>query len=270
MAEPIQQQLPLAIVQGEPLVTLPDDLFIPPEAMEVFLEAFEGPLDLLLYLIRKQKLDIVELPIYAITEQYLGYIEALTTLKIELASDYLVMASTLAEIKSRLLLPKPKVEGEQEEDPRALLIKQLQAYEVIKQAATELDILPRQDRDFFAVEVPLGEEYKPEIIPPRVTLEELAFAFSEVINRASKFKDHHVSKETLSTRERMSQILEKLDKHKFLLFTDLFVVSEGKAGVVVSFLAMLELAKEQLIELVQNQVYGEIHVRAKQGAIANA
>ncbi|MEZ9142640.1 MULTISPECIES: ScpA family protein [unclassified Shewanella] len=258
----IQKSLPLAVVRGEAIDAMPTDLFIPPEALEVFLETFEGPLDLLLYLIRKQKLDVVDLPIEKITTQYLVYIDILTEARIELAADYLVMAATLAEIKSRLLLPKIVTADEEEEDPRVVLIRQLKAYEVIKQAAADIDTLPRLERDVYLAQAKAAPNIKPVIMPPEVSLVDIAQAFSEVLKRIDANEHHHVKRELLSTRERMSQILAKLSTEHFIPFTDLFDVSEGKAGVVVSFLALMELVKELLVDLVQNEPLAPIYVKA--------
>ncbi|MEZ9820715.1 ScpA family protein [Shewanella sp. 10N.286.45.A1] len=260
--EGIVQELPLAMVQGEPVKVMPKDLFIPPEALEVFLESFEGPLDLLLYLIRKQKLDVVDLPIFAITQQYLEYVNLLQGAKVELAADYLVMAATLAEIKSRLLLPKPDVEHEDEEDPRAQLIRQLKAYEVIKDAQEKLDVLPRMERDIFQAKAVPAANIKPELLPPEVSLTEIARAFSSVLKRIEATESHHVVREVLSTRERMTQILAKLNAQTYLPFEALFDFEEGRSGVVVSFLALMELVKELLVELVQTEPFSTIHVRA--------
>ncbi|GIU05260.1 segregation and condensation protein A [Shewanella sp. c952] len=260
--EGIVQELPLAMVQGEPVKVMPKDLFIPPEALEVFLESFEGPLDLLLYLIRKQKLDVVDLPIFAITQQYLEYVNLLQGAKVELAADYLVMAATLAEIKSRLLLPKPDVEHEDEEDPRAQLIRQLKAYEVIKDAQEKLDVLPRMERDIFQAKAVPAANIKPELLPPEVSLTEVARAFSSVLKRIEATESHHVVREVLSTRERMTQILAKLNAQTYLPFEALFDFEEGRSGVVVSFLALMELVKELLVELVQAEPFSTIHVRA--------
>ena len=256
-----QQSLPLAVVRGQTFSDIPADLYIPPEALEVFLEAFEGPLDLLLYLIRKQKLDIVDLPIHQITTQYLEYIEMLTDARIELAADYLVMAATLAEIKSRLLLPRPELDDDNEEDPRALLIRQLKAYETVKQASVDLDELPRQDRDFFIGQVQISGTQEDAVLPD-VSLSEIAHAFSAVMQRVEAFEHHHVQKEVLSTRERMVQILEKLSADSYTPFQELFCFEEGKLGVVVSFLALMELLKEMLVELVQAEPFSIIYVKA--------
>ncbi|WP_076409091.1 ScpA family protein [Shewanella sp. UCD-KL12] len=257
-----QKSLPLAIVRGEPVKQLPADLFIPPEALEVFLESFEGPLDLLLYLIRKQKLDVVELPIWPVTKQYLEYIELLQGARVELAADYLVMAATLAEIKSRLLLPRPVTEDEEEEDPRAQLIRQLKAYEVIKEAQQQLDELPRLERDVFQARATPAPDIKPLLLPPEVSLTEIARAFGAVMKRIEATEHHHVKREVLSTRERMAQILSLLDGEDYLPFEALFNIAEGRSGVVVSFLALMELVKELLVELVQTEPFSTIHVKA--------
>ncbi|QSX39539.1 segregation and condensation protein A [Shewanella cyperi] len=258
----VQQSLPLALVRGEPVRELPADLFIPPEALEVFLEAFEGPLDLLLYLIRKQKLDVVDLPLTEITAQYLEYINLLTEARIELAADYLVMAATLAEIKSRLLLPKMVQDDEEEEDPRVRLIKQLKAYEVIREAAFSLDALPRLERDLHQAKAQPAPGIKPELIAPDVSLKELAYALASVMQRIQASEHHHVRKEMLSTRERMSEILAKLNHETFVPFAQLFSIEEGRAGVVVSFLALMELVKEMLVKLYQAEPLSGIYVKA--------
>jgi segregation and condensation protein A len=252
-----QQSLPLVVIRGQVLDTMPTDLFIPPEALEVFLETFEGPLDLLLYLIRKQKLDVVDLPIEQITRQYLIYIEVLSEARIELAADYLVMAATLAEIKSRLLLPKmAREDNDEEEDPRVVLIRQLKAYEVIKQAAMDLDALPRLERDVFQAKAQAAANIKPVLVPPDVSLLDI------VLKRADAYEDHHVKREVLSTRERMSQILSQLSSEQYTPFEQLFAATEGRAGVVVSFLALMELVKELLVELVQTEPFSSIYVKA--------
>ncbi|GLP94921.1 segregation and condensation protein A [Paraferrimonas sedimenticola] len=251
---------PVAKVEGEPVRELPADLFIPPEALEVFLETFEGPLDFLLYLIRKQKLDIVDLPIHRITTQYLEYIGMLQGMKVELAADYLVMAATLAEIKSRMLLPKPELDDE-EQDPRALLVAQLQAYEVVKQAASDLDDLPRLERDRLTAAAKRQGEQGPKVLPPQVELGELLAAFAQVCQRLGQLEHHKISRESLSTRERMSQILSQLECGEFVAFERFFSLNEGKAGVLVSLLALLELLKGGLIELMQAKPFAQIHVR---------
>ena len=257
---PQQAEMPFALVQGEALTTLPKDLYIPPDALEVFLEAFEGPLDLLLYLIRRQNLDILDIPIAEITRQYMDYIELMKDLKLELAAEYLVMAAMLAEIKSRMLLPRP-VEAEDEEDPRAELIRRLQEYERYKQAAEDIEQLPRVGRDVFQVSVQAPEK---QVIrkPPEVSLQELLMAAKEAMTRAEMFSHHHIQMEPLSVRERMSAVLEKVGRDGFTPFTALFRPEEGRMGVVVSLLAVLELIKESLIELVQAESFAPIHIRA--------
>ncbi|KGK00916.1 segregation and condensation protein A [Thalassotalea sp. ND16A] len=260
----VQQVLPLALVHGEAVVEKPQDLFIPPDALEIILEAFEGPLDLLLYLIRKQKFDIVDLPVAEITRQYMEYVEVMKDLKLELAAEYLVMAAILAEIKSRLLLPKTDVEDD-EHDPRAELIRRLQEYEVIKHAAQNLDQLPRMERDTVQASAKLPDSFKPRLVQADVDLQELVLAMQGVLKRVAAFEHHHIQREYLSTRERMSHILKLLAararQQQYAEFSELFDVKEGKAGVVVTFLAILELVKESLIECLQMQVYGDVRVK---------
>ena len=258
---PVQQPLPLAFVNGEAMIEKPEDLYIPPDALEVILEAFEGPLDLLLYLIRKQKFDIVNLPILQITQQYMEYVELMREIKLELAGEYLLMAAILAEVKSRLLLPKRPSDDEDEEDPRAELIRRLREYEAIKLAAQELDGLPRQERDLFVASATPDEQVQPIKILPDVTLQELVLSFQNAMKKANAFEHHQVEREALSTRERMSMILETLSRDHFVGFDTLFTPQEGKAGVVVSFLAVLELVKEHLVELVQAQPFTQIHLK---------
>ncbi|GAA6183818.1 MULTISPECIES: segregation and condensation protein A [Alteromonadaceae] len=260
---PIQQPLPLAFVNGEAMIDKPEDLYIPPDALEVILEAFEGPLDLLLYLIRKQKFDIVNLPVLQITQQYMEYVEVMKEIKLELAAEYLLMAAILAEVKSRLLLPKRPDAEEDEDDPRAELIRRLQEYEAIKLAAQEIDGLPRMERDLFSASATPNEHVAPIKIQPEVNLQELVLAFQSVMKKAKAFEHHQIEREVLSTRERMSKILELLDEKDYLGFETLFFVSEGKAGVVVTFLAILELVKESLVELVQAQPFSQIHLKLR-------
>jgi len=257
-----QQELPLAFVHGKPLTVLPRDLYIPPEALEVFLEAFEGPLDLLLYLIRRQNLDILEINVAQITEQYMQYVELMDAMQFELAAEYLVMSAMLAEIKSRMLLPRQASASEEEGDPRADLIRRLQEYEQFKQAAEDIDALPRLERDVFvaAAEPPELRRARPQ---PQVELRELLIAFGDVMRRAAMTVSHHVQRERLSTRERMSQILERLKTPQFVPFVSLFRVEEGRMGVVVTFLAIMELIKESLIEMVQSEPFGPIHVKPR-------
>ncbi|UCE77239.1 MAG: segregation/condensation protein A [Gammaproteobacteria bacterium] len=257
---PQQTEMPFAYVQGEAVTTLPKDLYIPPDALEVFLEAFEGPLDLLLYLIKRQNLDILDIPIAEITRQYMEYIDLMKELRLELAAEYLVMAAMLAEIKSRMLLPRP-VEAEDEEDPRAELIRRLQEYERFKQAAEDIDGIPRMERDTFPVNVEAPEK---QVIakPPEVSLQELLIAAKEAMTRAEMFSHHHVQMEPLSVRERMSLVLSRVGSGEFTSFTELFKTEEGRMGVVVALLAVLELIKESLIELVQSEPFAPIYIKA--------
>ncbi|WP_375191337.1 segregation and condensation protein A [Marinobacter sp.] len=260
--EPPSDQAPLALVSGKPVVDLPKDLYIPPDALAVFLEAFEGPLDLLLYLIRRQNMNILDIDVSEITRQYMDYIGAVEAMRFELAAEYLVMAATLAEIKSRMLLPRQESDDEEEIDPRAELIRRLQQYERFKQAAEDIDELPRMERDTFAGSAALPK--MPSSQPhPDVDLRELLLALQGVLKRADLFTSHHVEREKLSTRERMSAILSVLQDDRFVSFESLFTPEEGRLGVVVTFLATLELVKEQLIEVVQAEVLGPIHVRAR-------
>lgn len=257
-----QEELPLAVVQGRVLEALPKDLYIPPQALEIILESFEGPLDLLLYLIRKENLDIVDIPIADVTRQYVEYIELMQEMQLELAGEYLVMSAMLAEIKSRMLLPRPpSAEEGEEDDPRAELIRRLQEYERYKQAAEDVDALPRLGRDVFQTHAQAPDQ-KVVRLPPEVELKDLVAAFQQVMQRASMYAHHHVQMESLSVRERMSIILGKVNSTGFTAFTDLFTVSEGRMGVVVSFLAVLELMKESLIELTQSEPFAPIHVKA--------
>lgn len=250
----------IAVVRGEPLTTLPQDLYIPPDALEVFLDAFEGPLDLLLYLIKRQNIDILDIPIADITHQYIEYVELMKTVRLELAAEYLVMAAMLAEIKSRMLLPRPTEESE-EQDPRAELVRRLQEYERFKQAAEDMDALPRMERDIFQAHAkppPLQHE-RPL---PDVDLRDLLLAFKKVIARSEMFTHHQIQREPLSVRERMSIVLKKVSSDRFVEFTQLFTVQEGRTGVVVTMLAILELIKEQYIELAQTEPFAPIYVRS--------
>lgn len=257
----------------EPITQMPEDLYIPPEALRVFLEAFEGPLDLLLYLIRRQNLDILTINVATITHQYIEYVELMKAMEIELAGEYLLMAAMLAEIKSRTLLPRPpKAEGEEEEDPRAELIRRLQEYERLKEAAEALDTLPRVGRDWFSVQAGLPP-LETRVIHPDVELDELLGALSAVLKRAELVQAHQISREVLSTRERMLRIMEQLShaeaQQRYTPFEALFTLEEGRAGVVVTFMAILELAKEAMIEIVQNAPLSPIHVRARRAALAD-
>ena len=257
-----QQELPLAMVYGQAYTEMPQDLYIPPEALEVFLEAFEGPLDLLLYLIRKQNIDILDIPVAEITKQYMGYVELMKVVRLELAAEYLAMAAMLAEIKSRLLLPRPELAEDEEHDPRAELIRRLQEYERFKKAAEDIDGLSREGRDFQLAhaEVP---EYPSRRPHPEVGLQEMMLALSEVLRRADMFESHQITREVLSTRERMADVLDRLKAGHFVPFVSLFKASEGKLGVVVTFMAVLELVKEQLVDLVQSEAYAPIHIKAR-------
>lgn len=253
---------PVAVVNGSPLIRLPEDLYIPPEALEVFLETFEGPLDLLLYLIRRQNLDILDVPIAEVTRQYVAYIDMMQELKMELAAEYLLMAAILAEIKSRMLLPKPESTVEEDEDPRAELIRRLQEYERFKHAAQALDRLPRWERDLFGVEVDVSEIEVRKILPT-VDLRDVLLAFQDVLKRAVQVSHHEIQREPLSVRERMSAVLSQLMEAASLEFRQLFHRGEGRQGVVVSLLAILELAKENLIEIVQEEPLEELIVRRR-------
>ncbi|WP_024590419.1 MULTISPECIES: ScpA family protein [unclassified Pseudoalteromonas] len=249
--KPVQQKLPLAFLHGKAVVDKPEDLYIPPDALEIILETFEGPLDLLLYLIKKHKLDVLELSIFSITEQYVSYVEMMTEFQLELAGEYLVMAALLAQIKSRLLLPVHE-ELEEEEDPRAELIKRLQEYELFKKAAENLDDIPRVGRDIFIAHaaMPIREDTTQKL--PELELKDLMLALSDVMARAKTFEHHQITAEVLSTRERMSQILQQLSQaNSAVVFNALFTPNEGRSGVVVSFIAMLELIKEGLVTCLQ-------------------
>ncbi len=268
MTEPVQQEppkpqqdeMPFALVSGEPLTVIPKDLYIPPDALEVILEAFEGPLDLLLYLIKRQNLDILDIPVNDITTQYVQYIEMMQTMRIEIAAEYLLMAAMLAEIKSRMLLPRP-IEEEDEEDPRAELIRRLQEYERFKQAAQEIDDLPRMYRDTYTTSAQLPEIHQDRPMP-ELDLRELLMAFKDAMARADMYTHHQIQRETLSVRERMSRVLDKISADDFTDYTTLFTIEEGRRGVVVTLLAILELVKEQLIDMVQSEPYSPIHIKA--------
>ncbi len=258
---PSQSEMPFAVVDGEPVTELPQDLYIPPYALQVFLEAFEGPLDLLLYLIRRQNLDILDIPIAEITRQYVEYIEVMKEMQLELAGEYLLMAAMLAEIKSRMLLPRPESVEEDEEDPRAELVRRLQEYERFKKAAEDLSELPRLDRDVHIASVE-GPERKMTTKLPDVTMKELLLAFHEVLKRAEMFSNLHLQREPLSVRQRMSEILVRIKANAFSGFGDLFDPEEGRRGVAVTFIAILELLRESVIEVVQAEAFAPLHVRA--------
>ncbi len=257
-----QAEMPFAVVEGEPLTEMPRDLYIPPDALQVFLEAFEGPLDLLLYLIRRQNLDILDIPLAEITRQYMQYIEVMRDLQLELAGEYMLMAATLAEIKSRMLLPRPQGEGgAEEDDPRAELVRRLQEYERFKRAAERIEELPRVDRDTFPASAELTERRVVRILPT-VTMQEMLVALKDVMSRADMFAHHHVQRERLSVRQRMSDVLAALRAQAFVEFSQLFRPEEGRMGVTVTFSALLELLREGLIDIVQAEQFAPIHVRA--------
>jgi segregation and condensation protein A len=259
---PQQGEMPFAVVMGKTLTEFPKDLYIPPQALAVFLEAFEGPLDLLLYLIKRQNLDILDIDVSRITEQYMEYVELMDAVQFELAAEYLLMAAMLAEIKSRMLLPRASAVEDDEEDPRAQLIRRLQEYERFKKAAEDIEELPRVERDTW-----VGSAAPPELhrarLDPHVEMRELLLAMAEVMHRADMFASHHIQREALSTRERMSEVLERLSGRQFVPFVSLFRASEGRLGVVVTFLAIMELIKESLVEIVQTEMFGPIHVKAR-------
>ncbi|NQD37096.1 segregation/condensation protein A [Permianibacter sp. IMCC34836] len=258
----VQEEMPFALVHGLPLTAMPKDLYIPPDALQVFLESFEGPLDLLLYLIRRQNLDILDIPMLEITRQYMDYVEMVKAFNLELAADYLVMAAVLAEIKSRMLLPRPPSEDGEEEDPRAELVRRLQEYERFKKAAEDMDAMPRIGRDVWvaSTDLPNLDLVKPV---PDVELKEILLALRDVMKRVELTQSHFVAMEPLSVRERMSAILEKLSQVHFTDFPALFTPAEGRMGVVVTFLAIMELSRESLVEIIQSELFGPIHVRAK-------
>ncbi|MEO7062767.1 MAG: ScpA family protein [Dokdonella sp.] len=258
---PQQQEIALAVVHGQPVLEMPLDLYIPPDALEVILEAFEGPLDLLLYLIRRQNLDILDIPIAEITRQYVDYIELMHEIKLELAAEYLVMAAILAEIKSRLLLPRPPREEGTEDDPRAELVRRLQEYERFRKAAEDIDAMPRLERDFAVAKVEVTDKNVIHL-PPPVELRELLLALKDVMKRADLYGHHAIQREALNVRSRMSDVLRALGDGEFHRFEKLFDPSEGRRGVVVTFLALLELAKEQLIEIMQEGALAPIYLKS--------
>ena len=259
---PQQGEMPFAVVMGHEMTELPKDLYIPPQALEVFLEAFEGPLDLLLYLIRRQNLDILDIGVSQITTQYMEYVELMDAMQFELAAEYLLMAAMLAEIKSRMLLPRSTDIEEDEEDPRANLIRRLQEYERFKQAAEEIDGLPRVERDTWIAKIEPPDLNRDRPLPD-LDMRELLVALGEVLKRADMYESHQIQRESLSTRERMSDVLEVLRSSNFVPFVSLFKAEEGRLGVVVTFLAIMELIKESLVEIVQTEGFGPIHVKAR-------
>ncbi|WP_074870305.1 segregation and condensation protein A [Lysobacter enzymogenes] len=253
--------MPLAVVHGQPVLQIPQDLYIPPDALEVILEAFEGPLDLLLYLIRRQNLDILDIPVADITRQYVEYIQAMHEMRFELAADYLVMAAMLAEIKSRMLLPRAANEEGEEEDPRAELVRRLQEYERYKKAAEDIDALPRQDRDTAPVQAYVPDRASIRL-PPPVELKELLLALHDVFKRAELYTQHAIKRDALSVRQRMGELLTRMADGAFHRFESLFAVEEGRLGAVVTFLGVLTLAKEQLVEIVQDGSLAPIYVKS--------
>jgi segregation and condensation protein A len=253
---------------GEPLLELPKDLYIPPDALQVFLEAFEGPLDLLLYLIRKANLDVLDIPMAPLTAQYLAYVEAMRATHLELAADYLLMAAMLLEIKSRMLLPRPPRETAEEVDPRAELVRRLIEYEQMKRAALRLDRLPRAERDFEWVGVFVSEKLVERL--PEVGLHDLQLAWLRIMKKAHLNRNHRVGREQLSVREHMSRILRQLSGGAFVVFETLFEAGLGRAGLVVSFLAVLELVKEKMIEVSQNEAFAPIYVKLADGSRTDA
>ena len=259
-ALPQQDEMPFAIVDGEPITVMPRDLYIPPQALEVFLEAFEGPLDLLLYLIRRQNLNVLDIPIAAITRQYMEYIQMMRELDLELAGEYLLMAAMLAEIKSRMLLPRSQDGSQDEDDPRAELVRRLQEYERFKHAAEDIDRLTRLDRDVYQASAELANRQVIRLLP-EVTLQEMLVAFKDVVQRAASFAHLHVQRETLSVRQRMSDVLAILADAELVEFVRLFSPEEGRLGVCVTFAALLELLRERLIDIVQAEPYAPLHVR---------
>ena len=258
---PQQHEMPLAMVHGQAVLQIPQDLYIPPDALEVILDAFEGPLDLLLYLIRRQNLDILDIPVAEITRQYVDYIQAMHTMRFELAAEYLVMAAILAEIKSRMLLPRPaSVDGE-EDDPRADLVRRLQEYERFKQAAEDLDTLPRLDRATATASAFVPDRASVRL-PPPVELREMLMALHDVLKRAELLTSHAIRRDALSVRQRMGELLTKLQDGAFHRFESLFEPREGKLGVVVTFLSILELAKERLLDIVQEAPLAPIYLKS--------
>ena len=251
-----------AVVMGEIMDQVPKDLFIPPDALQVVLEAFEGPLDLLLYLIRKQNLDIANIQVAEITVQYMTYVEMMRRANLDLAAEYLVMAATLAEIKSRILLPRPKSIEEEEDDPRLALIRQLQQYERFREAANDLEDRPRVNRDVFIASAK-KDDPNPPSVQPKVSLQQLTRAFQSVLERAHVNQLHQVTRETMSMRERMTDILKRLNdsNSEFLRIEDLFTLKEGRMGLVVTFIALLELCKDDMLVVVQNEEFSAIHIK---------
>lgn len=262
------QAAAVARLYGEPMLELPRDLYIPPEALEVFLDAFEGPLDLLLYLIRKANIDILEVPMAALTAQYLEYVEAMRKHNLELAAEYLLMAAVLLEIKSRMLLPRPPRVVEEEEDPRAELVRRLIDYEQMKVAAARLDAMPRAERDYEWVGVFVAEKIVER--QPEVSLHDMQLAWLRIARQARLTQHHHIRKESLSVREHMSRILRALQGGSYVVFDSLFDANEGAPKLVVSFLAVLELVKEKLVHMTQNAAFAPIYVKLSDAGTEHA
>lgn len=259
---PEQHELAFAFVDGEAITELPKDLYIPPDALEIFLEAFEGPLDFLLYLIKRQNIDILDINVAEITDQYMAYVDLMDPGQFELAAEYLVMAAMLAEIKSRMVLPRQEEEEVDEGDPRMQLIRRLQEYERYKKAAEDIDRMPRMERDFYRAKAtpPKVDRVTPD---PEVKLDEMLVALAVVLRRADMFESHQVQRETLSTREKMSEILVRVSSQKFVPLVSLLVREEGRLGVVVTFLAVMELLKDSMVEIVQSEPFGPIHLKGR-------
>jgi segregation and condensation protein A len=268
MAEPaaaVASVEPIAKVYGQPFLEMPRDLYIPPDALEVFLEQFEGPLDLLLYLIRKENINVLDIPMARLTAQYLEYVEIMRTRSLELAAEYLLMAAMLIEIKSRMLLPRPAL-GEIEEDPRAELVRRLMEYEQMKAAARRLDELPQAGRDYSLVQVLIEHDAVEQL--PGVNTEDLRGAWMALLTRAAVNKHHRITREQLSVRDHMTRVLRRLQESRYVDFLDLFEPAQGIAVLVVTFLAILELARESLIEVNQHEAYAPIYVKLKGGHLA--
>ena len=256
----VVDQVALARLYGEPLFAIPQDLYIPPDALEVFLEAFEGPLDLLLYLIRKQNFNILDIPMAGVTRQYLVYVDEIRGRNLELAAEYLLMAAMLIEIKSRMLLPPRRLaEGQEAEDPRAELVRRLLEYEQIKLAAAALNTIPQLGRDFLRVQVAVEQSLQPRF--PDVSLDDLQQAWRDILSRAKLVQHHHISREQLSVREHMGIVLRRLQGQRFVAFEDLFDPARGSQVLVVTFIALLELAKENLVDITQAESFAPIYVR---------
>ena len=258
---------PVGMFRGEEIFHVPENLYIPPEALRIMLESFQGPLDLLLFLIRKQNLDVLDIPMAELTRQYMVYVDEMRKQNLELAAEYLLMAAVLAEIKSRMLLPRVAVEDEEEVDPRAELVRRLIEYEQMKEAAAQLDMLPQLGRDFSKVHV--FYEKTQEVVMPEVSVDDLRYAWISILNRAKNNQHHKISRDELSVREHMSLVLRKLKDQRFIRFEDLFDIEKGVQYLVVSFLALLELAKESSVTLSQQGVLSTIYVRLSDGLITS-